>query len=244
MSGITLAGYLMRHLLHSIACLAALSGAPAAAETGPVVVELYTSQGCSSCPPADAMLAELAARDDVIALALHVDYWDYIGWADEFASPDHTRRQQDYAHAAGHTTIYTPQFVVGGVDLVIGAKGMKLADAIMAHSAVTLPVAVAVAREGGVATISARMREDAVATGPFVIQIAQIKSASTVDILRGENAGQTIRYHNIVQSLDIVHQWDGLAPVEVTADLGDPDTVAVIVQQGTNGPVVGAARLD
>lgn len=236
----------MRHLLHTIACLAALSGAPAAAETGPVVVELYTSQGCSSCPPADAMLAELAGRPDVIALALHVDYWDYIGWADEFASPDHTRRQQDYARAAGHTTIYTPQFVVAGTELVIGAKGMKLADSIMAHSAVVLPVAVAVSRDGSALTITAEMRPDSgtPVEGPLVIQLARITARSTVDILRGENAGKTFTYHNIVQSLDVVHQWDGLAPVELQTELADADVIAVIVQQGTNGPVVGAAQLN
>ena len=84
------------------------------------VVELYTSQGCSSCPPADAYLQDLSGNPGVIALALHVDYWDYIGWTDKFGSPKNTERQKDYAHAAGANMIYTPQMIVGGVDMVEG----------------------------------------------------------------------------------------------------------------------------
>src|SRR6056297_1329329 len=100
-----------------IFCAAALASftAPALADD-PVVVELFTSQGCSSCPPADAMLGELAERDDVIPLALHVDYWDYIGWADIFADPAYTRRQKGYAHATGQRMVYTPQMVIDGQD--------------------------------------------------------------------------------------------------------------------------------
>ena len=102
----------MRRLFAAVATSLALS-TPAVAD-GPVVVELYTSQGCSSCPPADAMLHDLAARPDVIALALHVDYWDYIGWVDEFADPAYTRRQKQYAQVAGNPSVYTPQMVIGG----------------------------------------------------------------------------------------------------------------------------------
>ena len=84
----------------------------AVAESDPVVVELFTSQGCSSCPPADRIMHDLAKRDDVIGLALHVDYWDYIGWKDEYADPDHTLRQRSYARQGGRSMIYTPQMVV------------------------------------------------------------------------------------------------------------------------------------
>ena len=98
-----------------------LSGPVLAQGASGVVVELYTSQGCSSCPPADAYLEELAQEPGVIALALHVDYWDYLGWKDEFANPDFTDRQKTYATANGSNTIYTPQMVVAGTDMVEGS---------------------------------------------------------------------------------------------------------------------------
>ena len=103
-----------------VAAWLAMSGTPAVAES--VVVELFTSQGCSSCPPADEIFGELAQDDRVIALAYHVDYWDYLGWEDAFASPEHTARQRAYAHAKGERTIYTPQIVVGGVDHAVGSR--------------------------------------------------------------------------------------------------------------------------
>lgn len=233
----------MRNLLQSAALITTCLAAPAVAENSIVVVELYTSQGCSSCPPADAMLKELSTRDDVIAMALHVDYWDYIGWVDEFANPDHTRRQQSYARAAGQTTVYTPQFVVGGQDLVIGARGMQLADAIQAHTEVTLPVAVSLKRDGASLTISAEL-DDTTATGPFVIQLVRMLSEQTVSISRGENAGQTISYSNVVSGFDILQQWDGTSPVELQADVGEAEQIAVVIQRGADGPVVGAAKLN
>jgi hypothetical protein len=95
--------------------VAAVDGAP------PVVVELFTSQGCSSCPPADAILAELAERSDLVALSLHVDYWDYIGWKDPFGSPLHTTRQKNYASELGLRYVFTPQIVVDGAASVVGS---------------------------------------------------------------------------------------------------------------------------
>ncbi len=109
---------------------AALLAQEADVVDNPVLLELYTAQGCASCPPADEMLLELAGRDDVIALALHVDYWDYIGWADTFADHGYTERQQRYARRYGHTTIYTPQVVVNGTDIVEGFRVMQVMDAI------------------------------------------------------------------------------------------------------------------
>ena len=232
----------MRYLLRTAALAATCFAAPAMAENSPVVVELYTSQGCSSCPPADDMLAYLATRDDVIALALHVDYWDYIGWVDEFANPEHTRRQQNYARAAGETTIYTPQFVIEGEDIVIGARGMDVADLISRHRQQEQSVDVALDWEGDLLTIDAEMSEDE-ADGDYVVQLVQILPEQTVDIRRGENAGRTISYSNVVQSLEVVGQWDGVEPISIEADVSGADQVAVIIQHGTNGPVVGAAKL-
>ena len=232
----------MRHFLRTTALMTTCLAAPAMADMSPVVVELYTSQGCSSCPPADEILAELSAREDVIALALHVDYWDYIGWVDEFANPEHTRRQQDYARAAGETTIYTPQFVIAGKDIVIGARGMDVADLIAAHRTQEHSVDVELNWSGDVLTIEADM-DDTPTDDGYVVQLVQILPEQSVEIRRGENAGRTISYSNVVQSLDVLGQWDGSAPITLEADVTGAQQVAVIVQHGTNGPVVGAAKL-
>lgn len=234
----------MRPLLRSAALVLSCLAAPVTAKAEPVVVELYTSQGCSSCPPADEMLAQLAERDDVIALALHVDYWDYIGWADEFADPEHTRRQQDYARAAGQTAIYTPQFVIGGRDIVVGARGMQVADRIQEHKATTQPVSVTLQRSGDLVTITAQMTGQSNIAGPYVVQLAQVSPRKTVEITRGENAGKTIAYSSIVRSLEVLDQWTGEAELRLEAQVNAERQVAVIVQHGSDGVILGAAKLD
>ncbi|MCC5971404.1 MAG: DUF1223 domain-containing protein [Pararhodobacter sp.] len=124
-----------------------------------VVLELYTSQGCASCPPADAMMADLAMREDVIALALHVDYWDYIGWTDVFALPDHAERQKRYARRHGHSTIYTPQVVINGLEIVEGFRVMQVMDLIAAQRMRAAHINLALERNGGdVLEISASTR--------------------------------------------------------------------------------------
>ncbi len=206
-----------------------------------VVVELYTSQGCSSCPPADALLSELAKRDDVIPLALHVDYWDYIGWKDEFGSPSNTRRQKAYAYAAGSRTVYTPQMIVGGVDHIVGYRPMELADVISTHAKTAYPVNVTLERAGAEVVISAD------ATTEFdksiMVQVLRYRPEETVDIRRGENAGHTISYANIVMSLDKVADWDGRAPLNISVPAEGSDPVVAILQYQDMGPVVAAARL-
>lgn len=232
---------LMRSFFRSsVFALSVMTGGVAVADSSPVVIELYTSQGCSSCPPADAMLAELSQRDDVIALALHVDYWDYIGWADGFADPAHTLRQQGYAHAAGDTTIYTPQMVIGGVDHVIGARAMQVADLVQAHRAVDYGVSVSLTRNGDAVVIEASSTAQ---NGPLVVQIAHVMPVQTVDIRRGENAGKTIDYANVVSKIEVVGEWDGVGDLSLEAQAPASDAVVVIIQQGTNGPIVAAAEL-
>lgn len=115
----------------------------------PVILELYTAQGCASCPPADEMMLELARRDDVIALALHVDYWDYIGWADSFASPENGQRQQRYARRHGQSTIYTPQVIINGLDIVEGFRIMQVMDTIAQHRAQSADIQLTVSRGAG-----------------------------------------------------------------------------------------------
>jgi hypothetical protein len=206
-----------------------------------VVVELYTSQGCSSCPPADAVLSRLATRDDVIALALHVDYWDYIGWADEFASPSYTMRQKAYAAANGARTIYTPQVIVDGTDQLVGAREAQLSQLISQHAAGASPVQLDLRREGSVLHIRAD------ATTPLrqgaLVQLVRYRPSETVSIERGENAGMTFEYNNIVESWTSVAEWDGKGPIDLEAPMEGSSPAVVIVQEPGPGAILAAARL-
>ena len=149
-----------------------LSGAALAQGTeAVVVVELYTSQGCSSCPPADAYLARLADQPGVMPLALHVDYWDYIGWADSFAQPKFTDRQRAYAAASGSRTIYTPQMVVNGVDLAVGSDEVTVNGQIRRHLDAVATVALQVTRTGKTLAISAQAL--AAVPGPLRVQLVR-----------------------------------------------------------------------
>lgn len=210
--------------------------------TGPVVVELFTSQGCSTCPPADKMLHRLAERDDVIALALHVDYWDYIGWTDIFAQPQFTKRQKHYAHAAGSRVVYTPQMIIGGETHVIGNRPMEVMDAIGAHAARPYPVHLALRAEGGRLLVSAPVPETPL--GEMVVQIVRYRPLETVEITRGENAGHTYDYANIVTALEVVGRWTGETPLALDLGRGADEPTVAIVQMAGFGPIVGAATLD
>ncbi|NNE80326.1 MAG: DUF1223 domain-containing protein [Silicimonas sp.] len=225
----------MNRLLPLIAAL--WLAAPAAAEQT-VVVELFTSQGCSSCPPADRILGELAKRDDVIALALHVDYWDYLGWKDEFADPTHTQRQRAYSRAAGQRTIYTPQMVIGGVDHVIGSKPMKISDLVRKHAAKTAPVKVAATRQGDTIKIEALGKGRAA-----LVQVVTYTPEATVKIRRGENAGQTFTYHNIVRNIEVLGKWDGKGAYRANARVPKGVPAVILVQARDGGVILGAARL-
>ncbi len=216
----------------------------ATAENRPlVVVELFTSQGCSSCPPADGLLAELAVgQADLLPLALHVDYWDYIGWADSFARPEHTLRQKAYAHAAGRRSIYTPEMVVGGVDHVIGVKPMMLADLLARHRATLGKVLL----QGDI--IDGQLRLTAESAGlalpPLMVaQLVQFTARETVQITRGENAGQSVSYANIVTDMRVIGQWDGVGRLNISADVPGTGPVAVVLQASGPGEILAAIRL-
>ncbi len=217
-----------------------LSGAAQAAERI-VVIELFTSQGCSSCPPADALLGELTQRDDVLPLALHVDYWDYIGWKDKFGKPAHTERQKGYATAAGHSTIYTPQMVVGGVDHIVGFKPMKLVDKMNAHLANPQQARLSLNRSG--ATLRIRIEPVRTVNGRHDILLVRFIPSEEVKIRRGENAGKTLTYHNIVQAMDVIGQWDGRSEKSLTTEVSGDAEVAVIVQRAEHRGILAAARL-
>ncbi len=215
---------------------------PVMAEQRPVVVELYTSQGCSSCPPADAIFDELAERNDVIPIAFHVDYWDYIGWKDEFGHPNHAVRQRAYANTAGRRSIYTPEMVVNGVTDIVGAKPMKLFDAIAKHKAQPTLMTLDVARNGDALEIQGSVPKGG--STPMEVHILEIKPVQTSKITRGENRGKTIKYTNIAHDWRVVGKWDGKAALKMSVKAKRNDPVVVLVQEAGAGPIVAAARLD
>lgn len=229
----------MRFLLAVLSFVGLVQATSATAQDGPVVIELFTSQGCSSCPPADAMMYDLAKQDNVIALALHVDYWDYIGWKDIFARPEHTARQHAYARAANATTVYTPQMIIGGVAHVVGSRPMQVMNAIQDQRRRGNVVDVRLVRNGERVQINATSIEP----GEFVVQLVRFTPQASVDIRRGENAGRTLSYTNIVRAWDVLDRWDGRTGYAYEVDIAGPEGVVVIVQQSTSGPIVGAAQL-
>jgi len=251
----------MRRLISAILIIAqGLIAAAARAQDVPVVVELYTSQGCSSCPPADALMEELAARGDVIALSLHVDYWDYIGWADSFAQPAFGDRQRAYAQAAGEHMVYTPQMIIGGTHHVIGTDAMAVMDAMRAHASLPVAINLDLSRSGATLQITASMAiQGAIADaipdavpgaipgaipGAMLVQVVRYMPVQSVDIERGENAGRRLTYVNVVTSWQLVGRWDGLAPLTLDTPLTGDGPVVVIVQQEGPGRILAAMRLN
>ncbi|MFS4580100.1 DUF1223 domain-containing protein [Phaeobacter sp. C3_T13_0] len=213
-----------------------------------VVVELFTSQGCSSCPPADALLRQLTTRDDVLPLALHVDYWDYIGWKDQFADPAYTRRQKGYAHVSGRQMVYTPQMIINGQDDVVGANAMKLADAISAHRDRSSQVAITIDESQsdttGVSVTLHRAETAPALSQPITVQLVRYAPLKTVDIARGELAGHRLDYANVVEQIDRVAEWDGQGTLQFTVALTDPREAALLVQQAPYGAILAAAKLN
>ncbi|PIE06661.1 MAG: DUF1223 domain-containing protein [Rhodobacterales bacterium] len=231
-------------ILATLLALASPLPPVAADPVSPVVlVELYTSQGCSNCPPADEMIAELAQRDDVLPLALHVDYWDYIGWADSFADPRHTDRQKAYARVARSRSLYTPQLVVGGVDQVNGFKPMRLVDLIARHRSEGAPAGIVAETEGDVVRLHSRPGAGALVAGDVNVDLVRFAETRTVEILHGENAGKTITYANIVTGWERVGRWDGLGEFAFTPEVRQDGALAVVVQAEGPGEVLAAFRL-
>lgn len=231
----------MRHFV-SAACGVWLAAMAQVQAEPVVVVELYTSQGCSSCPPADEFVSMLAANPQILPLALHVDYWDYIGWADKFADPKFTDRQRAYAKAVGSRTIYTPQLIIGGADRIEGFAPEETADRLRAHLKAGTPVRLTVTREGDKLVI--RAEADPPLTEPVRVQLVRYKPEETVMIERGENAGKTVTYTNIVTSWERIGDWSGREPLELTAPFPGEEPGAVIVQHEGPAAILAAARVD
>lgn len=236
----------MRKRIQALIAAAAMAAAGPLASAveagdGPVLVELYTSQGCSSCPPADAFLHELAAREDVIALALHVDYWDYI-FDDLFGKAAHTKRQYGYAAASGRDMVYTPQMVIGGKDAVVGNRLKDVAEVIDRHLAAPDHVDLSLTRAGGEIKIEAKANAEFDA--PLIVQLAQYIPEQTVSISHGENAGHTYSYKNIVTDLTELGQWDPAAPFSMSIPAPVEGGIVVILQRPGHGRVEATALLE
>jgi hypothetical protein len=234
-----------RPLLIAGAGLLAGRGAGAEPNGGPWSIELFTSQGCSSCPPADLNLGKLATRPDIVALSFHVDYWDYIGWKDRFANKKNTERQRVYARTLKQRYVYTPEMVVDGRGHEPGTKESAieglLADARRQSARRTTP---GLKRAGdGILTISlAAAKLDVPAD---VIVFAYDRRHST-PIERGENNGRRLENFNVVRHFERVSRWDGAEQQwTVPADRFEPDQgIAVLVQKADQGPVLGANKLE
>lgn len=211
------------------------------ASTAPVVVELFTSQGCSSCPPADAFLTELRATPGIIALTYHVDYWDYLGWKDTLGGPEFSQRQYDYAKARGDMDVYTPQMIINGGRHVVGSQKDNVRAAIAGARQQTWPVRVTLGENGREITVElgAGAKEDA------TLWLLPLVPLMSVKILKGEIAGREIEYRNVVRKILPAGMWTGKPDRLVLPRDGvlAPECTGCValLQKGKAGPVLGAA---
>ena len=211
------------------------------------VIELFTSQGCSSCPAADKLVGELARDPSLVVMSLPIDYWDYLGWKDTLAQPGHTKRQRAYSKARGDREVYTPQVVVNGVAHVLGSDKDAIDHAIAQtrkqEGTLSLPVSVSVAGEQISVSIPAAKGEGAKGE----VWLCPITRNADVTIARGENSGHTVTYHNVVRRWIKLGEWTGAAqtftvPKQDVTGVGG-DAVAVVVQSGSKevpGTMLGA----
>ena len=204
-------------------------------QNAPVVVELFSSQGCSSCPPADEYLVELAQKRDIIALGWHVDYWDYIGWEDIFAHPAFTERQKAYARALNERMIYTPQFIVNGAESSVAGQRAEVAALIQKYEQLAPGADLSIRRMGTSYEITL---QNAYYLGPYDVHLVSVSPLETVEIYRGENAGRRIDYANIVTEWHNLGRWDGLWPTTFETGVLGPGRYAVLVQYEDNGEII------
>ncbi len=239
----------MRRFPFTYVAGALLMGFPSSAEpvVQPVFAELYTSQGCSSCPAADAFWGELQSRRDVVALSFSIDYWDYTGWRDTLARHENTLRQQGYEKAMPSRQVYTPQVIIDGVEDVVGNQPGGVVKSINARIAKTRDkrLAISLVQSGN----EVQIRIGAMTASPTAtIWVAHTISSRTVNVSRGENAGRVMTYWNVVRDFSPAGTWTGESvAIDVSArsrNAGEvTDGVAVWVQPGSNGPVLGSAQI-
>jgi hypothetical protein len=230
------------NVLHRLTCLFAtflMSAAlhtQAQAASRPAVVELFTSQGCSSCPPADALLGELARRPDVLALAFHVDYWDDLGWRDRFSLPAAVQRQRRYAQSLQLSTMFTPQAVINGRRSFVGTNRAGMVEFIDSEHD-TVSVTASVIEGNLLIDLAARP------AAPLDINVVAYLPEASTSIGRGENAGHVLHEFNVVRAFKPLGVWQGQAErraLSVSVLPQDATRVAVLVQQPDQGTIVGA----
>jgi len=234
----------------AIATFVITSVAAARAGEPRAVLELFTSQGCSSCPPADRLVGQLASDPSLIALSVPIDYWDYLGWRDTLANPAHSARQRAYARARGDGQVYTPQIVVNGAADALGSDQAAIERAIAQtdrrSGVMSLPVTLTV--NGGTLNIAVATDQ---AAAPAEVWLCPLAKSVPVAIGRGENRGRTITYHNVVRNwLKLgtltAAQSSWTVPIaQIKAD--GIDAAAVMVQEGSHdkpGVILGAALTD
>jgi hypothetical protein len=224
----------MKRPLVALALALSCLTAPAFAQNRPVVVELFTSQGCSSCPPADAVLAELAGRKDVLALGFHVDYWDNLGWKDPLSTPGATARQNGYAAQFGRREVFTPQIVIDGLRQAVGSNRGAVLQAI-SQSEPLAAASITFAADGRSVLIGT-------GTGQGKVLVVRYVRGRTTSIQRGENAGRTAIDVNGVESIRTAGIWTGQT-LELAVDPVDPDHGLAVIIQGDDGRILGAASL-
>ena len=240
---------LLRSLVLPVFCVT-FGAMPAAASDKPVVIELYSSQGCSSCPPADKLLGEIARRPNVVAWTLPVDYWDYNGWKDTYAKPAHTARQKAYSKLRGDSQVYTPQVVINGIAHVVGSdEAAILREAEQCygkHGAMS--VAMTVRDANGTLQVDVG---DATAGAPAKANLLMVRvtRSTTISIGRGENSGRTITYTNIARAAARVGEWTGVArrfviPPETAANPEADGWIMVLQagEAGAPGVILAAAK--
>jgi hypothetical protein len=231
-----------------IACFVTSSVVAARAAEPQAVLELFTSQGCSSCPPADRLVGQLANDPSLIALSIPIDYWDYLGWRDTLANPAHSARQRAYARARGDGQVYTPQIVVNGATDALGsdqgAVERAIAQANHKMGVMSLPVLVSVSN--GAVNVNVASADKV--QGPAEVWLCPLVKSVAVSIGRGENRGRTITYHNVVRnwvklgSLSAAQASWSVPISQIKTD--GIDAAAVMVQEGTRerpGVILGAA---
>ncbi len=243
------AGVLCLSMLVSLAFVVPATSAPKKVEPK-ILLELFTSQGCSSCPKADALLPTFIARKDVVAISMSIDYWDYLGWRDTFAQTLFSKRQHSYARKIGVGYVYTPQIIIDGIYHVNGRDKKAIEEIIekrkkarAGHPAIALDVKTI--GDMLVVSVGERVKGDDLVKA--TLWMALISKTKTVKVERGENRNRFLTYHNVVHELTPIGQWSGekmsvRLPKHLIMQRG-ADGCVILLQRGDGGPVVAVAQM-